>query len=58
MYINTYKCLLMQELYHVIMNLVLESTLMHSQAEKLLGRPTLRTQNFEAGKDKYANVIY
>ena len=25
--------------------------------EKLLGRPTLRTQNFEAGIDKYAIIV-
>lgn len=45
----------MQELFHVITSLVVGSTLMHSQIEKLLRRPTLRTQNFEAEKDKYAN---
>ena len=38
------------------MSLVVGNTLMHSHIEKLLRRPTLRIQNFEAGKDKYANA--
>jgi len=58
--IYVYKqCLefIIQELFYVTMSLVVKNILMHNNIENLLRRSILRTQKFEAGKDKYAPSV-